>query len=90
MLSAAKYPYMNRAARRNPDSYAKGLGSLAVLGSALLLALLVHAGFVLAGIGKESSTPATLAQPNPVIAAIRNRGKSIVNGIKGMFKKLFS
>lgn len=82
MLSASKYPYMNRAYRRNPNSYAAGLGAVALAGSALLLALLRRAGFMF--------MPAYEQRPNPLLTAIRKRGKSIVTGIKGMLKKLFS
>lgn len=92
MLSAARYPYMNRAARRDPESFDKGREGVgfAVTGSALLLALLVHAGFMRPELGGGYNVPALLAQPNPIIESIRRRGKSIVSGIKGMFKKLFS
>lgn len=85
MLSAAKYPYMNRAARRKPHSYAAGLGATALAGSALLLALLRHAGILPA-----ISAPAVEQRPNPVVAAIRNRGKSVVNKLMRLWRKLTS
>lgn len=86
MLSAARYPYMNRAFRRNPDSYDKGrVASLAVAGSALLLALLVHAGFM-----RHEAAPASRAMPNPIVAGIRQRGKSMVDGLRNLWRKLVS
>ena len=85
MLSAAKYPYMNRAYRRNPSSYAAGMGAVALAGSALLLALLRHVGILPA-----LAAPAVEQRPNPVVAAIRNRGKSVVNKLMGLWRKLTS
>ena len=86
MLSAAKYPYMNRAYRRNPNSYTAGLGELAVTGSRLLLALLRHAGFMPATFGTTVSN----SRPNPIIAGIRQRGKSVVEGLRNLWRKLTS
>lgn len=87
MLSAAKYPYMNRAQRRDPSTYEDAvIPALGCAVSRLMWALLVRAGVF---IGTVRAVGNDLGLAAAISAGIRAVGESIASKARAVWRKLF-
>ena len=88
MLSHAKYPYMNRAQRRDPIAFdGSRVVAMGCAVSRLMWALLVRAG-VFIGVVREAAKPKSL--PDAISTGIRAVGKSIAAKAVSVWRKLIS
>lgn len=92
MLSHAKYPYMNRAQRRDPVAFdGSRVVAMGCAVSRLMWALLVRAGVFAtkAGYVPDGDGYANPSLPTAISTGIRAVGKSIAAKAVSVWRKLF-